>query len=83
MCEEKCSFYGIYEKQISSNEINYGGQRTTILENKIPYCSHMDAPQELSKEFLTTIIGGATVLRCGGDNDRCQIVENMIANHSL
>ncbi len=80
MCNKKCIFYKIHSDQRPSNEINYGGQRTTMVVNKIPYCSHMDAPQELSIEHLKGLCGGASALGCGGDDDRCQIVEYMRAN---
>jgi hypothetical protein len=66
-----CQFYNLGVQHRISKEINSNHQ-ASLNTTKTPWCSHNDSPVTLEQ---TNVIGGAFLLRCGGDLDKCQLPE--------
>lgn len=69
---ETCGFYREHRKGFASNEVHSHMQQEAATVSHIPWCSHpKHSPAELA--YVTSVIGGARVLQCGGDFSKCQI----------
>lgn len=64
-----CPFYKRRTEHLRSNEMR-PDQQVAITTVPIPWCAHPHSPVP---ERATHVIGGAHLLRCGGDLAKCQV----------
>ena len=67
---EKCGFYKEHWETIHSNEMSRINQSNI----KFPWCSH-PKHSPATKETVTSRVGGANILTCGGSFAGCHILE--------
>lgn len=66
----ECEYFKEDRKENESKEIRADRSRNIIV-NKIPWCSHFHSPVTLERARSFPVVG--TLLKCGGDLDKCQI----------
>lgn len=66
-----CPHYHEHRHVLRSREITGGRGAPPSQVFVIPWCSHDDSPAP--RHIATTVIGGATILQCGGDLAKCQV----------
>ncbi|WP_432744407.1 hypothetical protein ABXJ76_04240 [Methylobacter sp. G7] len=71
----KCPFFNKDSKGMPSNEINSNQQQSDYQILTTYWCTHEDSP--ISSAW---VVGGATILRCGGDIEKCQIPPKKFKN---
>ena len=62
-----CPHYEIHIAKLQSQTI--GSNDVHVV--RVPYCTHQRSPAP--KRIVTNAIGGANILQCGGDLQRCQV----------
>ncbi len=80
----KCQFYKEYIQQLPSREIS--SQLKELKLNVCPYCINDNAlGTEITKNIVTSVMGGSLNLQCNGDIDKCQLpsyISNKQVSHS-
>ena len=65
-----CPHFHEHRQTLRSKEITGArGHSSTVIA--IPWCGHDSSPAPFY--LATTVIGGAGILRCGGDLEKCQV----------
>ena len=75
---QNCSFYKVQTNRIRSNEINPSQQQTSVQSIQIPWCAHKHSPAPL--KIVTSVIGGANILGCGGSLENCPLSHEKLAD---
>jgi len=65
---DTCPFFGIERLSFHSDEKRRDQQVIAHTVVNVPWCAHERSPAP--KRFVTTVAGGAHVLRCGGNLDQ-------------
>ena len=66
-----CSLYKVKVVQMHSREKRSDHQHGAPLTTHLPWCAHANSPAPLA--LVSKALGGANLLRCEGDLDRCQV----------
>ena len=73
-----CPYYHVHSRTHESREIFSHQQHAGVNAVRIPWCGHKHSPAE--KDMVTTVVGGAGLLRCGGDLEKCQVPKETFAD---
>lgn len=66
-----CPYYNEHRQVLRSKRIT-GGRGAPLSQVVIvPWCSHENSP--VPRMIAISVIGGAGILRCGGDLEKCQV----------
>lgn len=67
-----CPYYKYLTQSIQRNPISSSRQPQKPEQNKIPWCEHPKHSQ-VGKVIATTVHGGANLLKCDGDLNKCPL----------
>jgi hypothetical protein len=68
---EECLYYHVHTRQLENDEVHSHQQSIEGVTQRIPWCSHKFSPAK--KTHVTSVYGGAGLLQCGGNLEKCQV----------
>ena len=72
----ECIYYKIHTETYHNSEIRSDQQNSALTNHQRPWCAHKHSPATFN--VVSTVIGGAGILQCGGRFERCPLTQEQI-----
>lgn len=68
---DRCPFFATNRLSTQRSPMNSSRQQQPKKVVDVPYCTHTNSPAP--KDIVLGVIGGGTILKCGGDFSKCPL----------